>query len=77
VREKLDDLAAVPDVVAAGEDFDPAGEQILGDFGRDAETRGGVLAVGDAEIDLPLREDVRQPLVDDLAAGRTNDIANE
>ena len=64
-------------MVAAGDDFDAAGEQILGDPRRDAEAGSGVFAVGDAEIDLALREDVREPVVNDLAAGRAHDVANE
>ena len=41
-------------MVAAGEDFDAAGEQFLGDARRDAEAGGGIFAVGDAEIDFAL-----------------------
>jgi hypothetical protein len=37
VREIIQDLFAVPDVISAGEDFDAAGEQFLGDARRDAE----------------------------------------
>jgi hypothetical protein len=64
-------------VVAAGEDFDATGEQFLGDARRDAEAGGGVFAVGDAEIDFALGENVRKPVVNDLAAGRADDVADE
>jgi hypothetical protein len=64
-------------VIAAGDDFDPAGKKILGDARRDAETGGGVFAVGDAEVYFALRENVREPVVNDLAAGRAYDVANE
>ncbi len=64
-------------MIAAGDHFDAAGEQILGNARRDAEARGGIFAVGDAEIDLALGEDVREPVVNDLAAGRTYDVADE
>jgi len=40
------ELALVPDVVAAGEDVQAEGEQILGDGGGDAEAPGGGFRVG-------------------------------
>ena len=55
----------------------PRGEQVLRDSRRDAEAGRGVFAIGDAEIDLALREDVREPVVNDLAAGRADDVADE
>jgi hypothetical protein len=64
-------------VIAAGEDFDPAGEQFLGDARRDAEAGGGIFAVGDAEINFALGKDVREPVVNDLAAGRADDVADK
>ena len=64
-------------MVAAGEDFDAAGEQFVGDARRDAEAGGGIFAVGDAEIDFALGEDVREPVVNDLAAGRADDVADK
>ena len=77
VREKFQDLFPVPDVVASGDDFDATGKQIFGDPRRDAEARSGIFAVGDAEIDLALGEDVREPVVNDFAAGRAHDVADE
>ena len=68
MREKLHNLLAVPDVVSAGDHFDARGEQFLGDARRDAEAGGGIFAVGDAQIDLALREDIREAVVHDLAA---------
>ncbi len=69
MREKIQDLLAVPDVIAAGDYFDAAGEEVLGDSRRNAEAGSGIFAVGDAEVDLALGEDVREPVVNDLAAG--------
>ena len=77
VREKIDNFLAVPDVVAAGDHFDAGGEQILGEARRDAEAGGGIFAVGDAEIDVALREDVREAVVNDLAAGRADNVSDE
>jgi hypothetical protein len=64
-------------VIAAGDHLDAGGQQAFCDFRRDAEPGSGVFAVGDTQIDLPLREDVRQPVVNDLAPGRAYDVADE
>jgi hypothetical protein len=64
-------------VIAAGNHFDAAGKKILGDARRDAKSGRGVFAVGDAQIDFALRENVGEPVVNDLAAGRTDDVADE
>ena len=77
MREKIHDLFAIPYVIAAGDDFNSAGKKILSDARRNAESRGGIFAVGDAKINAALREYVREPVVDDLAPGRTYDVANE
>ena len=77
MREKIQDLLAVPDVIAAGEHFDSAGEKFLGETRRDTESRSGVLSIGDAEIDVALRKDVCQAVVNDFAAGRPNDVSHE
>ena len=77
VREEVEDFLAVPDVVAAGEDFNAGAEKLLGEARRDAEAGGGIFAVGDAQIDFALGEDVREPVVNDLAAGRADDVADE
>jgi len=73
----LDDFPSLPDVVPAGQDIGPGGEKILRDPRRDAEAWRGVFAIDDAEIDLALREDIREPVVNDLAAGRADDVADE
>ena len=44
-------LALVPDVVAGGEHVDPKAEQVVRDLRRQAEAAGGVLAVGDHQVD--------------------------
>jgi hypothetical protein len=77
VRKEIKDFPAVPDVVSSGDHIDPAGEQFLCETGRDAESGSGVFAVRDAEVDLSLRKDVRESVQDDLATGRTNDVADE
>jgi hypothetical protein len=64
-------------VVAAGKDFDAGVQEVVGDLGSDPEARCGIFAVGDAQIDLALDEDVRQPVVDDFAARGAYDVADE
>ena len=67
----------LPNVISAGEHIGAPREEFLRDPRRDAETGGGVLAVDNAQVDSPLREDVREPVMNDLAAGRADDIADE
>ena len=64
-------------MVAAGDDVDAVREQVVGDFGSDAEAGGGIFAVGDDEVDLAVRDEVGQAIADDLAAGRTDDVTDE
>ena len=52
--EVVVDLALVPDVVAAGDDVDPAAEQLLGQARGQARPGGGVLAVGDDHVEVEL-----------------------
>jgi len=64
-------------VVAAGQDVRARGEKILRDTRSDAEAGRGVFAIDDAKINFALRENVREPVVNDLAAGRAYDVANK
>jgi hypothetical protein len=77
VREKIEDLFAVPDVIAAAQDFDAGGEKLFGEARSDAEAGSGIFAIGDAEVDLALLEDVVEAVVDDFAAGRADDVTDE
>ena len=52
-------------------------EELFGDGGGDAEAAGGVFAVDDEEIDGVGFQDVGEMFADDVAAGRTEDIADE
>ena len=77
VREKIQDLLAIPDVIAAGEHFDSAGEEFFSKARCDTEARRGIFPIGDAEIDAALRKDVVQAVVNDFAAGRPDDVSYE
>jgi hypothetical protein len=52
-------------------------EYFFGKGGRDAEAASGVLAVDDEEVDGVGFEDVGEMLTDDVAAGRSEDVADE
>jgi hypothetical protein len=73
----LEDLFFVPDVVAGGDDVGSEVEELFRDGGGDAEASGGVFAVDDEEIDGVGVEDVGEVLAYDVAAGRTEDVADE
>ena len=64
-------------MVSAGENVGADGEKFLGDPGRDAKPGRGVLAIDYAEVYFALFENVREPVVNDLAAGRAYNVTNE
>jgi hypothetical protein len=64
-------------VIPARDHFNARGQELFGKTRGDAETGGGVFAVGNAQVDDSLREDVPQALVHDLAARRTHNVADE
>lgn len=73
----FEDLLLVPDVVAGGDDVRTEVEDLFGEGGGDAEASGGVFAVDDEEIDGVGFEDVGEMLADDVAAGRSEDVADK
>jgi len=73
----FEDLFFVPDVIAGGDDVGSEVEEFFGDGGGDAEASGGVFAVDDEEIDGVGFEDVGEMLAYDVAAGRSEDVADE
>ncbi len=64
-------------MVSAGEYVGTGGKKLLGDPGRDAKSGRGVLTIDYAEVYFALLEDVREPVVNDFAAGRAYDVTNE
>ena len=67
----------VPDVVARGHHVDAAVEQLVADLARDAEAGGRVLGVGDDEVDRVAVDEGRQPVLDQVAPGPADDVADE
>ncbi len=70
------DLALVPDVVAAGDDVDAAGQQLVRERRREAHPGCDVLAVGDDEVEVELVPEVRQRMADRDAPGLADDVAD-
>src|ERR1700737_618000 len=77
MRHVLQDFLAVPTVVSAGEDVDAHIQQLVSQSRRNAKTGRGVLAIGDDQVDLFLRNDVRKAVLHNLPPGRTDDISDE
>ena len=71
------EFALVPDVVAAGEHIEAEREEILGDGGGDAEPSGGVLRVGNRQIDLIRFHDVLHVVRHNPPPGRAENIADK
>ena len=64
-------------MVAAGEDVDPGGEQLLRGLNRQAEAAGSVLAVRNAEIDAVLLARRGEAPLQRVATRRADDVADD
>ena len=73
----IENLALVPDVVAGGEHIRADFEEFLGDGRRDAEPSGGILGVGDGQVDPVGGDDVLQMVGSDAPPGRCENIPHE
>src|SRR5208337_2321516 len=60
--EVVGEFALVPDMISGGEHVDAEIEKLLGDLRGEAEATGGILSVGNAEIDAVLPEQRRKLL---------------
>ena len=67
----------VEPMIAAGQNIDAGGEKIVGDIARDAEAAGGVLAIGDDEIDGEPLAQAGQLGREHVAPGPADHIADE
>ncbi len=77
VGQVIHDFAAVPAVIAAGEDVDSVVEKFVGQARGDAESGSGIFAIGDDQIDFFLGHDVGETVANDLASWRANDVTDE
>src|SRR5437762_1842132 len=71
------ELRSSPDVVPERDHAGAGGQQPLRELRRDARAVRGVLSVDDAELDLELGPQARQPVLDRPPTGRAEDIADE
>ena len=76
-REVGPDLATAPRVIAERDRVGAGRQQILGEARGDPDPVCGVLAVGDADVDLELAAERAQPPLDDVAAGSPDDVPDE
>ena len=72
-----EDVFLVPDVVSGGDDVDAEAQQVLRGVGGDAETAGGVLAVGDGQVDVVRLLHLAQKERERLAPRLADDVADE
>src|SRR5215469_4062419 len=77
MRHILQNFFAVPAVISARNCFDAQAQKFFRDFRSDTETRSGIFAVGDDQVDLPNLNQIRQSLADDMTAGRANNVTDE
>src|SRR5438105_4074446 len=75
--EILHDFAFVPDVVAGGEDINAEIEQIFRQRGRDSETGGGVLAVGENQINAVVAHNSLQSVANNRPSGTAKNVTNK
>src|SRR5262245_22782424 len=73
----VDRLFPIPDVIARRHDVEAAVEQLIADLAGDAEAGCGIFHVADDEIDLVIVAERRQAATNQLAAGTTDDVADE
>ena len=76
-RNVVEDFLLVPDVIARRHHVDAIAEDGVGDVAGHAKSRGGVLDVGDDEIDVALLDERGDGAPRDLASGLAEDVADE
>jgi hypothetical protein len=74
VVDEIVHFPLVPDVISRREDIDPVAVQVFHDLPGDAETGGGVFAVGDDEVHRPPGHERREKLPDGPAARLADDV---
>ena len=75
--EEAHDLLLVPGVVTAGEKVHPGNPEFVGGLGGQAEAVGGVLPVGDDEVQAVLFADGFQMAANHVPARFTDDVPDE
>ena len=75
--ERGEDFLAAENVIAEGDAIDARGFKLFVNLRSDAGTRGGILGVGDHEVELVRLDKLGNAGDDDFAPGATHDVANE
>ena len=75
--EVIDNLALVPHVISRSNYVNVEFEQFLSQRGGNAKSGRGILAVGDDEIDAPIANDARQAILDNVAPGSSENVADK
>src|SRR5206468_6701251 len=73
----VENLLLVPDMVARGHAVDAAGEDLLAQIRRDAESVRGVLDVRHHEVDPPVPDHAGKLGREDLTSGAAVDVADQ
>jgi hypothetical protein len=73
----VNDLTLVPDVVAGRDHVDVQVKKIFGQRWSDPKTRGGILPIGDDEIDRVIANNARQSVLDDIPPRPTENVTNK
>ena len=70
-------LLLIPGMIAERHRIDAGLDQLAIDRFRDAEAAGGVLAIGDDQIEFPVADELRQALGDDSPPAPPDNVADE
>jgi hypothetical protein len=64
-------------VVSAGQHVDSHFQEFFSKPRRDSESRCRIFAIGNDQINLPMGNDVREAIANDLPPGRADDVSHE
>jgi hypothetical protein len=64
-------------MIAGSDDLDAQVEKFLGDLWSNAKAAGGVLAIGDRQVDIVLSDQLPQVIANDGPAGSAKDVADK
>ena len=77
MRKKIQYFLTIPNVIAAGDNFGSCCEYFFCEARSDAEAGCRIFTVGDAQVYGALREDVREPVMNDFAPWRADDVSDK
>ena len=77
ILDEFHDLFLVPDMISGGQDIDMCGVELFDDLAGHAESRRGIFAVGDDEIDPVLLDDPGKKFADGPSPRFADDIPDK